>query len=99
MTKTKTKKQSKISGRKRVNFEVQANPESDVFVSGTFNNWNGDAKQMKDASGDGGYSISLMLPKGKHEYKFLIDGEWHVDLKCPNWKQNDYGTLNSVVSV
>ena len=54
---------------------------------------------MKDPKGDGGYSISLFLSPGKYEYKFVINGEWHVDPECPNWEVNDLGTLNSIITI
>ena len=36
---------------------------------------------------------------GQHEYKFLVNNEWRLDPKCPDWIPNDIGTLNSVVRV
>lgn len=92
-------KKSTNSGRKRVHFQIQARPGSCIFVSGSFNNWNGTEKRMKDADGDGRFAISLLLPRGKHEYKFVIDGEWRIDPKCPTWVRNEHGTLNSVITV
>ena len=99
MKKKESKKQSSTAGRKRLIFGVRANPGSDVYISGTFNSWNGEAKKLKDSTGNGDYSISLLIPPGKHEYKFVINGEWHVDPECKDWTINEHGTLNSVIRV
>lgn len=82
---------------KRVKFEIQAEPGSEVYVAGTFNSWN--PKQNKLREKTGVYSATLLLPKGRYEYKFVINGVWCVDPKCQEWVPNNYGSLNSVVSV
>ena len=99
MNKIKSKKQPTSAGRKRRNFRVLTKPGSDVYLSGSFNNWKDKDKKMKDPGGNGEYSISLFLPPGKYEYKFVINGEWHVDPECPDWVVNEHGTLNSVIHV
>ncbi len=44
-----------------------------VYVSGTFNNWSGDANELTDADGDKIYSAEVTLPQGGYEYKFQLD--------------------------
>jgi 1,4-alpha-glucan branching enzyme len=85
--------------RKRVKFEVLAEPKSKVFLAGSFNNWNGKVKELKDNDGSGCYSSTLLLEFGEYEYKFVIDGKWQIDAENPNFNQNEMGTLNSVVKV
>ena len=99
MQKLKSKKQSSTAGRKRVTFHFKAHLGSTVYLSGSFNNWNGNAKEMNDGSGNGEYFATLFLPPGKYEYKFIVNGEWHVDPECPNWEVNDLGTLNSIITI
>ena len=99
MKKDISKKQTSTAGRKRKDFRIRTDPGSEVYISGSFNNWNGEAKKLKDLEGDGEYSISLLLPPGKHEYKFVINGEWHVDPECEDWVVNEHGTLNNIVYV
>lgn len=84
---------------KRVTFEVSANPNSEVYLAGTFNNWDPRRHQMKDTRGKGKYTITLMLPKGEYEYKFVINGNWVVDPECQDWARNSFGTLNSIKKV
>lgn len=85
--------------RRRVKFEVLAEPDSKVFLAGSFNNWDSEAKQLKEKDGDGVYTCTLLLEPGEYEYKFVINGEWLIDSENPNFSQNQIGTLNSVVKV
>lgn len=84
-------------GRRRVTFELRAEPGSDVFVAGSFNNWEPTGKQM--THDDGLYAATLLLAPGRYEYKFVIDGIWCLDPECPDWVPNGHGSLNSVIVV
>ena len=92
-------KKSKTAGRRRVSFLVKANPGSEVYLAGSFNNWDPKTKRMKESKTEGEYTVKLMLAPGEHQYKFIINGEWHVDPECSNWVRNDHGTLNSLIRV
>lgn len=85
-------------GRK-VRFALAAEPGVQVFVAGTFNNWDPSQHRMQDDPAHGGYRIALTLPPGRHEYKFIVNGDWVADPACADWQPNGLGTLNSVVSV
>ncbi|MBQ9693941.1 MAG: glycogen-binding domain-containing protein [Kiritimatiellae bacterium] len=89
-------KAPKAEKKTRVTFSVRAEVGSKVFLAGCFNNWDPTAKQLEDKKGTGEFSCSINLPKGKYEYKFVIDGVWTADGECPDWVQNDMGTINSV---
>jgi hypothetical protein len=60
-----------------VTFQIDMNDYSgafaQVFVSGTFNNWSGDANPLADPDGDGVYETDILLPTGVHEYLFTVD--------------------------
>ena len=49
-----------------------------VYVSGSFNGWNGTANPLSDEDGDGVYSATLEIDPGTIEYKFQVDG-WTTD--------------------
>ena len=83
--------------RKRVQFKVQADPQCKVSVAGSFNDWSPDKHVLKYK--DGVFALSVLLPKGRYEYKFVIDGHWCVDPGCAEWSHNSYGSLNSVINV
>ncbi len=40
---------------------------------------------------------SVYLEKGKHLYKFLVDGKWIRDPANKNWEENEWGSGNSVL--
>jgi 1,4-alpha-glucan branching enzyme len=83
---------------KRISFSVYAPKAKKVFVSGTFNNWARNLEPMKKTAKGVWMKRKRLLP-GKHEYKFLIDGEWMPDPSCGDTVKNAFGTLNSVVIV
>ena len=86
-----------VAGKKRMQFKIKADPGSEVYVAGTFNEW--DAKKNKLAYRNGAYSTSLLISKGRHEYKFVINDVWCVDPECSEWVPNGIGSLNSVITV
>ena len=85
--------------RKRVRFALSAEPGSQVFVAGTFNNWNAIANPLKDNPDSGHFKAALRVPPGKHEYRFVVNGVWAMDPTCADWAPNGYGSLNSVLHV
>jgi 1,4-alpha-glucan branching enzyme len=85
--------------RKRVTFRFHADPRSEVFVAGTFNNWKPRDMRLKDRSGTGSFNRTVLLPKGRYEYKFVVNGSWCVDPNCADWVPNSFGALNSVLKV
>ncbi len=65
-----------------VTFSVDMNEYTDafttVYVSGSFNGWNGTANPMEDADGDGVWTTTVTVPQGEIEYKFQVD-DWTAD--------------------
>ena len=86
------------SGKKQVEFQMAADPGSEVYVTGSFNDWKENAKILKEGP-DGIYSARCYLPEGRHEYKFIVNGVWYVDPSCQEWTPNGLGSLNSVVNI
>jgi cyclomaltodextrinase len=69
-----------------------------VAVAGTFNNWNGDRNFMNKMEGENGWEIELAIPKGRHLYKFVVNGEaWIVDPSNPSVSED--GQNNSAITV
>ena len=46
---------------------------TNLYVSGQFNNWSGNANELLDADGDMVYSATIPLLSGQWEYKFSMD--------------------------
>ena len=49
----------------------------DVYLSGSFNNWN--PGELPMSKGAYGWTINLYLAEGTYTYKFLVDGKWIED--------------------
>jgi len=84
---------------KKVEFQVTAEPGSEVYVAGSFNNWDPKKNRMKDNPGSGHCKATLVLPPGRYEYKFVVNGEWISDPNCAESALNNQGSLNSVINV
>lgn len=84
---------------KGITLSVKLGSGKNVFIAGSFNNW--DPKAMQMAGDENGvYSITLNLDPGIYEYKFVIDGVWTLDPDPErDWTQNGLGTLNSVLRI
>ena len=82
-----------------VHFELTTAPGSLVFVAGTFNNWNPTANPLRDNPDSGHYKATVRVPKGTHEYKFVVNGAYIMDPKCLDWALGGFGFLNSVIRV
>ncbi|TPP56000.1 5'-AMP-activated protein kinase subunit beta-2 [Fasciola gigantica] len=67
----------------------------DIYISGTFNNWETRIPMVKRSSGV--YVIIDCTP-GTHEYKYFIDGAWYHDPTKPT-VDNIMGTKNNIVHV
>ncbi|MCA9250609.1 MAG: alpha/beta hydrolase-fold protein [Phycisphaerae bacterium] len=64
-------------------FEAPADAKQ-VFVAGTFNQWNPTAMPMHGPDANGRFNLDVPLPHGRYEYKFVVDGsEWFTDAGNP----------------
>ena len=86
-------------------FSCVAPAASEVFLAGSFNDWDPTATPMvKDAEGH--WDVAVTLTPGRHEYKFVVDGEWCCEPGCeephngcPKCVPNSFGTMNRFVEV
>ncbi len=66
---------------------------TDVYCTGSFNDWSENALPMK--RNDTGWECERILPEGNYKYKFIVDGEWindpANDFKIPN----EFDTYNT----
>ena len=95
-----TQKTAKTCPRRRVEFVINAGPGHEfVGVAGSFNDWDPAHNPMTYCRENQNYSCILELPAGVYEYKLVVDGQWMIDEGNPNFVSNDFGTLNSIVTV
>lgn len=50
-------------------------------------------------SGNGVWEKIVMLPPGRYEYKFLVNGSWHNDPVNSECCDNEFGTQNNVIHI
>ena len=86
-------------GMRTVPFTVKAGKNANVFLAGTFNDWNDSKTRMSDADGDGVYEIVLLLEPGSYQYKFVVDGNWQADANNPDGTEDGFGGQNSLLEV
>jgi 1,4-alpha-glucan branching enzyme len=86
-----------VDRKVRVQFKVTASQAKAVSVAGTFNGWD-PAKTPLKRNGDG-WNTSFALPRGRYEYRFVVDGEWLADPSARESVANPFGGYNSVLSV
>jgi len=86
-----------LKSKARVTFKCTAQNASHVNLVGSFNNWDPQATPLKKTL-KGHWSITLTLPYGRYEYRYLIDNQWFTDPNTPH-VPNEYGSENSVIIV
>ena len=70
-----------------------------VQIAGDFNNWQPEKTQMAKVGESGVWQAKLKLPPGKHQYRFVVDGQWQQDPYNEKTELNPFGGFNSVVDV
>src|SRR5262245_31509675 len=93
-TRDKTREKSK---EKNVEFVLKQPNARGVCLAGSFNNW--DQKQNPMQKAADGWKVTLPLPPGRYEYRFVVDGQWISDPNAKESTRNDFGSTNSVLVV
>jgi 1,4-alpha-glucan branching enzyme len=88
------------AGNRSVTFRLHAAPDAEVRLAGTFNGWEPSAYPLEPVTAERDlHQATLVLPPGRHEYKFVVNGAWQADPDCPECAVNAFGSLNSVIHV
>jgi 1,4-alpha-glucan branching enzyme len=69
-----------------------------VCVAGSFNEWNPARTPLTRVS-DGTWIGELNGVSGRHEYLFVVDGQWLPDPNAKESVQNPFGGKNSVLVI
>ncbi len=84
--------------KKRVTFRVDAPQARNVFLAGSFNDWNPALHPLKGDEAGTWQKIVYLAP-GIHEYRFVVDGTWMEDCRGVERVPNPMGEFNSVVRI
>ena len=86
------------STHRTVRFEFLAPNAQDVFIAGSFDEWNPTGLPMVRLE-NGTWSKELVLCPGTYEYLFIVDGVWTPDPLATACVPNPYGGVNSCFTV
>lgn len=96
--KTKATKSPSKPTLPTVHLEFEAPQASDVCVAGSFNSWHPAATPMINL-GNGRWAKDVVLPPGRYEYLFVVDGRCVADPRARESAPNVFGCVNSVLFV
>jgi hypothetical protein len=80
-----------------VNFTYADLTANQVFLSGTFNNW--DTQSLPFSKTEEGWKIQLKLPAGYYYYNIIADGNWIHDLTHEGHINDGKGGFTSIIKV
>ena len=84
--------------RKAANFSLTAPSAKEVCVAGEFTGWEKQPiKLTRDNAGV--WQAKVPLPQGRHQYRFIVDGEWQDDPICQDHVTNSFGSNNAVIQI
>lgn len=65
-------------------------------LAGDFTSWKPVAMKKQK---NGRFAVTVALPPGVYEYRFIVDGKWMSDPDHSHWAPNPYGSFNSVAQI
>lgn len=69
-----------------------------VVVTGSFCGWVREGPALA-RNPQGVWQTTLLLPPGRYEYRFLVDGQWQDDPACRERVANQFGSENCVLRI
>jgi 1,4-alpha-glucan branching enzyme len=80
-----------------VEFKLAVAKAHSVAVAGTFNHWDW-TKTPLQLTGKF-WTGTVDLPRGRYEYRFVVDGRWLSDPTALESVRNPFGESNSVLTI
>lgn len=78
--------------------EILSPTAKQVQVAGSFNEWKPERTPLV-AENNGRWTGNLHLSPGRHEYLFVVDGQWLPDPNARESVENPFGGKNSVLQI
>ena len=89
---------SEIGNAKIQTFAFTAPSAMSVQLVGDFTHWQREPISMRKGA-DGIWRATVALTQGRHQYRFLVDGEWRDDPECSVRVSNPYGSQDAIREV
>ena len=84
-----------------VRFVFEAHGARRVAVAGSFNAWKEQVLTLEDGGSDGPsagvFVTTVAVPRGTHEYMFVVDGRWIADPLATERRPDGFGRQNSLL--
>lgn len=87
------------ANQKNVLFRLRNPYAREVKITGSFNAWDNQGATLTKVGEEGVWEVTMPLKKGKHSYKFIVDGQWQEDYANPKREEVYHGIFNSIVEV
>jgi hypothetical protein len=87
-----------MSPKVRHEFSFHAPHARAVYLAGSFNHWDS-ARTLLHNDKHGHWKIEMVLPPGRYEYRFVVDGVWQTDPRAMDVVKNEFGETNSVLTI
>jgi 1,4-alpha-glucan branching enzyme len=84
---------------RNIEFTLEAPGAKAVAIAGTFNGWDSTRTPLRAADGSGVWKVTMPLPQGRYEYRFIVDDGWVSDPQAKESVPNPFGGQNSVIIV
>jgi 1,4-alpha-glucan branching enzyme len=79
-------------------FQFRAPDAREVCLAGDFNQWTV-CKTRLTRVGEDLWTVSMELPRGRHEYMFVVDGRWVTDPDAVTTTDDGFGNRNAVLTL
>jgi hypothetical protein len=83
---------------KEIVFALQVGQAQEVQLVGNFTDWQKNPIKLRQAT-DGSWRTKVILPAGRHLYRYLVDGQWHDDPAHGERVPNVFGSSDLVIDV
>lgn len=84
----------------RVEFSIRVDSATEVALIGSFNNWQAQGYRLNPSGREGVWTVSVPLPRGRHEYAFVLDKTRIVpDPEALLHQDDGFGNINSIIVV
>ena len=90
--------QPQLAPAPKVHLELVKPEAKSVAVAGSFNEWKPERTPLVPL-GNGQWKGDLDVKPGRHEYLFVVDGQWLPDPNAKESVANPFGGKNSVLIV